>query len=348
MPGDRPTTVPNDGLTSAEAEVRLVRFGPNEPAATQHYSLLCDLWRAITNPLVVILLLAPLLSASLAERTDAAIIVVIILLSTTIDLVQANRSRPMLISVFSDFAGVRQGRYTSRCSSGCSFPRLSCRAQQPTRKGHPFIMRCNTSIAAAWEQTFQLRCSIYRAVVVGVQMSKKNGLADPSRLKSFDRDDKRLLRVVIETPKGSRNKFAFDPDEQVFQLKRVLPSGMEFPYDFGFVPSTKADDGDPIDVLVLMDEPAFPGCVLSCRPIGVIEGEQGEGKKTERNDRVVAVQRDAHDWADIRTINDLGKQFRRELEEFFVNYHKLAGEEYRVLGIKGPDVARKIVKAGRR
>jgi inorganic pyrophosphatase len=179
-------------------------------------------------------------------------------------------------------------------------------------------------------------------------MSKKNGLADPSRLKPFDPNDKELFRVVIETPKGSRNKFAFDPDEHIFQLKRVLPSGMEFPYDFGFVPSTRADDGDPIDVLVLMDEPAFPGCVLSCRPIGVIEGEQGEGKKTKRNDRVVAVQRDAHDWADIRTINDLGKQFRHELEEFFVNYHKLAGEEYRVLGIKGPDVARKIVKAGRR
>ena len=179
-------------------------------------------------------------------------------------------------------------------------------------------------------------------------MSKKNGLVDPIRLKPFDSSDKQLLRVVIETPKGSRNKFAFDPDEHIFELKRVLPSGMEFPYDFGFVPSTKADDGDPIDVLVLMDEPAFPGCVLSCRPIGVIEGEQGEGKKTERNDRVVAVQRDAHDWADIRTIDDLGKQFRRELEEFFVNYHKLSGEEYRVLGIKGPDVARKIVKAGRR
>jgi len=101
-------------------------------------------------------------------------------------------------------------------------------------------------------------------------MSKKNGLADPSRLKPFDPNDKQLFRVVIETPKGSRNKFAFDPDEHIFHLKRVLPSGMEFPYDFGFVPSTKADDGDPIDVLVLMDEPAFPGCVLSCRPMQAV------------------------------------------------------------------------------
>jgi inorganic pyrophosphatase len=121
-------------------------------------------------------------------------------------------------------------------------------------------------------------------------MSKKNGLADPSRLKPFDADDKRLLRVVIETPKGSRNKFAFDPDEHIFELKKVLPAGMTLPYDFGFVPSTKADDGDPVDVLVLMDEPAFPGGVLTCRPIGVIEGEQGDKKDKERNDRIVAVE----------------------------------------------------------
>ena len=136
-------------------------------------------------------------------------------------------------------------------------------------------------------------------------MSKRSGnkgLADPSRLKPLDSDDKQLLRVVIETPKGSRNKFAFNPDEHIFELKKVLPAGMAFPYDFGFVPSTRADDGDPIDVLVLMDEPAFPGCVLECRPIGVIEGEQGDKKDKVRNDRVVAVQKDSHSWADIKSF----------------------------------------------
>src|SRR5882762_1479339 len=144
-------------------------------------------------------------------------------------------------------------------------------------------------------------------------MSKKNGLADPSRLKPFDSGDKQLLRVVIETPKGSRNKFAFNPDDQVFELKKVLPVGMTFPYDFGFVPSTKADDGDPVDVLVLMDEPAFPGCVLRCRPIGVIEGQQGDKKKKVRNDRIIAIEKGARSWADIKTIGDLGRQFVREL-----------------------------------
>ena len=84
-----------------------------------------------------------------------------------------------------------------------------------------------------------------------------------------------LFRSIIETPKGSRNKYAFDPDQRIFELKKVPPAGMAFPYDFGFVPSTVAEDGDPVDVLVLMDEPAFPGCLLRCRLIGIIErGEQ--------------------------------------------------------------------------
>jgi len=181
-------------------------------------------------------------------------------------------------------------------------------------------------------------------------MSKKNGrrasLADPSNLKPLDSDNKKLLCVVIETPKGSRNKFAFDPKQHIFKLKHVLPAGMEFPYDFGFVPSTEAGDGDPIDVLVLMDEPAFPGCVLACRPIGVIEGEQVEKENKERNDRIIAVEQGAHSWADIQAIKDLGEQFCRELEEFFVNYHKLMGKKYRVIGRRGPDHARKLVKSG--
>jgi inorganic pyrophosphatase len=89
--------------------------------------------------------------------------------------------------------------------------------------------------------------------------SPKKALADPTRLRPHDLDDKKLIQVIIETPKGSRNKYAFDAKQKVFQLKKVLPAGMAFPYDFGFVPSTEADDGDPVDVLVLMDEPAFPG-----------------------------------------------------------------------------------------
>lgn len=117
--------------------------------------------------------------------------------------------------------------------------------------------------------------------------------------------------MVIETPKGSRNKYAFDEKLRLFELKKVLPAGMEFPYDFGFVPSTKAEDGDPLDVLVLMDEPAFPGCLLKCRPIGVIEAEQGTGKDCKRNDRIIAIEQDNHSYAHVKNVKALGSRFSR-------------------------------------
>ena len=174
------------------------------------------------------------------------------------------------------------------------------------------------------------------------------GIADPTRLKAFDEADAELVTVIIETPKGSRNKYAFDPEERIFALKKVLPAGMAFPYDFGFVPSTKGGDGDPLDVLVLMDEPAFAGCKLSCRVVGVIEGEQGDKRQTERNDRVVGVEDGNHSYSHVKRIDDLGKPFERELEEFFVNYHRLSGKEYRILALKGPAAGRRCVKQARK
>jgi len=171
--------------------------------------------------------------------------------------------------------------------------------------------------------------------------------ANPVVLAPFDRKTD-ALQVIIETPKGSRNKYAFDESQRIFLLKRVLPAGMAFPYDFGFVPRTRAEDGDPVDVLVLMDEPAFVGCLLQCRIIGIIEGEQGRKKERERNDRIVAIEMDNHSFADIRHVDDLGKQFVNELEEFFVNYHDLSGKKYRILGAKGPKEAERRIKEGMR
>src|SRR6201987_6338414 len=102
-------------------------------------------------------------------------------------------------------------------------------------------------------------------------------LKDPTKLKPLNKKDD-LLQVIIETPAGSRNKFAFDPDQGIFALKKVLPAGMVFPYDFGFLPQTLAEDGDPIDVLLLMDEPAFSGCAVRARLIGVIQCAWLDGK----------------------------------------------------------------------
>jgi inorganic pyrophosphatase len=167
-------------------------------------------------------------------------------------------------------------------------------------------------------------------------------------LKPLDGDDDDLVQVIIETPKGSRNKYAFDTDQKIFRLKTVLPAGMAFPYDFGFLPSTKGGDGDPVDVLVLMDEPAFPGCLLKCRIIGVIEGEEESKKEKIRNDRLIAIEHKNHAWANVKELADLGDHFSKELEEFFVDYHELSNEKYRILAVKGAKAARKLIKAGMR
>lgn len=168
-------------------------------------------------------------------------------------------------------------------------------------------------------------------------------LADPTRLKPISKKDG-LLQVIIETPAGSRNKFAFDPDQGIFSLKKVLPAGMVFPYDFGFLPQTLAPDGDPIDVLLLMDEPAFPGCAVLARLIGVIEGEQLDGKDKIRNDRLVAVAEANHMYANVRKLKDLPDKWVKELQDFFVNYHSLEGKKYRLLGCKGADAALRLIK----
>jgi inorganic pyrophosphatase len=172
-------------------------------------------------------------------------------------------------------------------------------------------------------------------------------LADPTQLKPIDKNDG-ILQVIVETPKGSRNKFAFDPDQKVFALRKVLPAGMTFPYDFGFLPRTIAQDGDPIDVLLFMDEPAFPGVAVRARLVGIIEGEQLDGKKKIRNDRLLAVAEMNHFYANIHRPEDLPKDFLRELEDFFVNYHKLEGKQYKLLGCKGSDTAQRAIDKARR
>lgn len=171
-------------------------------------------------------------------------------------------------------------------------------------------------------------------------------LADPTKLKPIDKHDG-ILQVIVETPKSSRNKFAFDPDQKIFMLRKVLPAGMTFPYDFGFLPRTIAPDGDPIDVLLLMDEPAFPGVAVRARLIGIMEGEQSDGKKKVRNDRLLAVAEANHLYANIRSIQDLPSQFLHELENFFVNYHNLEGKKYKLLGCKDSATAQRAIQKAR-
>jgi inorganic pyrophosphatase len=156
------------------------------------------------------------------------------------------------------------------------------------------------------------------------------------------------LNVIVETPRGSRNKFKFEPKSGKFRLGKVLPAGLSYPYDFGFVPDTKAADGDPLDVLLLMDEPAFPGCIVEARVVGVIEAEQEEDGETIRNDRLIAVATVAFDYADIRTASDINPNLLHELEQFFLSLNRTQGKAFRVLGTKGPVQASKVIKAAAR
>lgn len=175
---------------------------------------------------------------------------------------------------------------------------------------------------------------------------KKQGMVDPTRLNSFDKD--KNVQVIIETPKGSRNKYAWDTEQQVFALKKVLPEGMVFPHDFGFIPSTEGEDGDPIDVLILMDQSVFTGCLVKSRLIGVIEGEQTKkGRKTVRNDRLLAVAESSHTHSNVLSIKDLNNSLLREIEKFLVNYHANDESEFKVLACKGPDAAAECLKNGR-
>jgi inorganic pyrophosphatase len=162
---------------------------------------------------------------------------------------------------------------------------------------------------------------------------------------AFVKGRKNIVHVIIETPKGSRNKFSFEKDSWLFLLKRVLPSGVVFPMDFGFVPHTRAGDGDPLDALVMMEQGTYPGCLLECRLLGIIEGEQTEEDGTRvRNDRLVAVPDMSIEYARLRDMKSFAEEHLKDLEHFFIYYNKMAGKQYRLLGTKGPAAALNAVK----
>src|SRR5947207_93607 len=146
-------------------------------------------------------------------------------------------------------------------------------------------------------------------------------MADLSSLSNQLDDKKCTCRAIIETPKGSRNKFKYDLESGLFMLGGLLPEGMMFPFDFGFVPSTLGGDGDPVDILVLMDAPAHVGCLIEVRIIGIINAEQTEDGKTESNDRLLGAAVHSYDHEDLESINDLNKTLLSQLEAFFVSYN---------------------------
>lgn len=155
------------------------------------------------------------------------------------------------------------------------------------------------------------------------------------------------IDVVIETPKGSAQKYDYDPDIHFFRLKKILPAGMVFPYDFGFIPHTKGEDGDPLDVIVISEFCSFPGIIVKCRIVGAIKAEQTAKKgkdKMIRNDRFIAVPSCSSIFENVKSIHDLPKNIMHQLEEFFVDYNKLEGKEFRALKQLDARDAKKLIE----
>lgn len=156
---------------------------------------------------------------------------------------------------------------------------------------------------------------------------------------------KHLINTVVETPKASRNKYERDPGTGLFKLSRVLPAGTSFPFDFGFIPYTKAGDGDPVDVMIVVETECFPGSFIECRVIGVIKAVQKEkDKKPERNDRIIAVAVESIDHSELRHIKEMNKHLMDELCHFFKYYNKMRDREFIVEGVGGPKEALSLIK----
>jgi inorganic pyrophosphatase len=155
------------------------------------------------------------------------------------------------------------------------------------------------------------------------------------------------IEVVIETPKESGQKYDYDPETKFFKLKKILPSGMVFPFDFGFIPHTKGDDGDPLDIIVISDSCSFPGCMMECRLIGGFKAMQTDStnkKKIIRNDRFMGIPSQSVLYQKIKSIEDLPDKILQELEDFFINYNKIQNKKFKILSKLNPASAIKIIK----
>ena len=154
------------------------------------------------------------------------------------------------------------------------------------------------------------------------------------------------LNVIIDTPRGSRNKYKWDEKLGVLKLSHVLTAGAVFPFDFGFVPGTRGEDGDALDVLVLTDEPLIAGCLVPARLIGVIEAEQTQDDKTFRNDRMLAVATSSRLYAMVSELDDLPPTLVAEVEQFFINYNVMRNRVFKPLARRAAAQAMKMVKQG--
>jgi inorganic pyrophosphatase len=165
------------------------------------------------------------------------------------------------------------------------------------------------------------------------------------KIRAFD-EKSHDLNVIIETPKGSRFKYVYTPKTGLFRVKRALPPGMVFPFNFGFIPSTRGADGDPLDIIIIHDEPMFAGCQIKARLLGVVKAEQTENGKTMRNDRLVGALTD-EETPEKYLFADFGKRNLVQMEFFFATYNRISGKDFKVLGWGDARLARQLIQNGK-
>jgi inorganic pyrophosphatase len=134
------------------------------------------------------------------------------------------------------------------------------------------------------------------------------------------------MDIIIETPKGSRQKYVFDKELRLFRLKKVLAPGLVFPFDFGFIPGTKGEDGDPLDILVLSEYQGFPGCIMDVRMVGCLQAKQIVGSNTTRNDRYIGILEQSSDYDRITSLEELPDQLIESIKLFFSTYLQAEGK----------------------
>ncbi len=152
-------------------------------------------------------------------------------------------------------------------------------------------------------------------------------------------DSPEVVRAIIEIPKNSVNKYEYDGQLELFRLDRALYSPMHYPGDYGFIPGTLADDGDPLDILVLVDEASFTGCLMEARPVGVLRMIDG----TENDEKILAIPTRNPRFENIHTMDQVFPHVRREIEHFFSIYKELQGAQMKMAGWGGPREARKVI-----
>ena len=153
-----------------------------------------------------------------------------------------------------------------------------------------------------------------------------------------------LFDIIVETPKGYSEKFNFDKKMGLFRLKKLLPIGMVFPFDFGYIPDTLGQDGDPLDALLLSEIKSFPGCLMECRLLGGMICEQKSNGKTIRNDRFLFVPVESKQFVSNKRMEDIDQTIMNELISFFIQYNLLEGKEFRVLELVEDEEASLLIK----